>query len=52
MLGLTPVENDIRCLKYEIKRLKERPIVENIAPAAVEETYSFLRDEFEKDFCE
>ena len=34
---MTPVENDIRYLIYEDKRLKERPITENIAPTAVEE---------------
>ena len=34
---MTPVENDIRCLKYEVKRLKKRPVYENIVPAAFEE---------------
>ena len=34
---MTPVENDIRYLMYEDKRLKERPVAENIAPAADEE---------------
>ena len=34
---MTPVENDIRCLKYEVKLLKKRPVFDNIVPATVEE---------------
>ena len=34
---MIPAENDIRYLMYEDKRLKERPVAENIAPTAVEE---------------
>ena len=36
-VDLSPLENDVRCLKYEVKWLKERPVVENITPATVEE---------------
>ena len=30
-------ENDVRCLKYEVKKLKERKAMENIAQVTVEE---------------
>ncbi|KAK8888517.1 hypothetical protein M9Y10_039596, partial [Tritrichomonas musculus] len=30
-------DNELKCLKYEIKKLKERPIIDNVIPANIEE---------------
>ena len=35
-VDLSPLENDVRCLKYEVMKLREHPIIESITPATVE----------------
>ena len=33
---VSELENDVRCLKYGVKHLKESPIAENLSPATVD----------------